>query len=167
MTRPSMDRDRLARRNENRYRFLRSVFDSTGGNTRSWVNMWDVGEELGLSREETSEAEEYLQGEGLIDSLTLGGGIVITHAGVVEVEASIENPDEPTDHFTVQVITNYHAPVVHQHGSGNAANIGNTTHATIPNATVGSAAIGPGASASGDARDSAGGTIPRRRSTAP
>jgi hypothetical protein len=148
---PSRDRERLMKRSENRYRFLRGLYDVTGGAENRFANMWELGEELGLSREETSDAVDYLKGEYLLEPKTLGGGIAITHAGVREVEATIENPDEATEHFSVQVINNYfHAPVVNQHGSGNTANLGNTSHAMISHSNVGGVAVGPAATANGE-----------------
>lgn len=149
---PSRDKERLVKRNENRYRFLRGLYDATGGHELRTVNMWELGKSLGLSREETNEAMYYLRGECLLAPKTLGGGIAITHAGVREVEASIENPNVPTEHFSVHVINNYfQAPVVNQQGSSNAANVGNTSHATILHSKVGALAVGPAAMANVEA----------------
>jgi hypothetical protein len=40
-----------------------------------------------------------LIGEGLIELLSFDRDVRITHLGVVEVEASKENPQQPTQHF--------------------------------------------------------------------
>jgi hypothetical protein len=40
-----------------------------------------------------------------------------------EVEESIQRPDEPTGHFTVEVIQHFNGPVIQQHGSHNVANV--------------------------------------------
>jgi hypothetical protein len=127
MIAPSQDRERLKRRNENRYRFLRGMYDATGGSSAAFVNMWELGGELGLSREDTNDAESYLQDEGLVKAMTLGGGISITHRGIQEVESSIQRPNRPTAHFSTEVInhytTTYNGPVINQSGTHNVANV--------------------------------------------
>ena len=71
--------------------------------------------ELGFDRTKTSNIFDYLRGEGLVESMTLGGGIKITHYWVLEIEAAHENPEEPTEHFL---------PV-------NVINIGNMSNSSI------------------------------------
>jgi hypothetical protein len=125
VTPPSQDRDLLRKRQEHRYRFLRALYDATRGSTSAFLNMWELGESLDLSRQETNDVENYLGAERLLKPMALGGEISITHAGVQEVEASIERPDDDTDHFSAAVINNfttYHGPVIHQSGSRNVAN---------------------------------------------
>jgi hypothetical protein len=144
----SKDREQQARRDEHRYRFLRHVFDVTGGKTSAYVNMWEIGQELGLTRGETDGAAEYLKGKGLIEHVTIGGGISLTAYGVEEVEHSIKRPQQDTEHFPAVAIHNY-GTVIQQHGSGNSANVGNTTSSTIHASNVAGVAAGPGASATG------------------
>jgi len=55
--------------------------------------------------------------------MALGGEIVITHAGVLEVESSIEHPTKRTAHFSPEVINVYHGPVINQSGDHNVANV--------------------------------------------
>jgi hypothetical protein len=56
------------------------------------VDMWEVGNELGWDRETTETTYDYLQGEGLLKAMTLGGGATITHDGPKEVEKAEEHP---------------------------------------------------------------------------
>lgn len=105
---------------------MRALFDATDASCEPVVDMWKLGKSLGFSRQETSDVQRYLQQEGLVENFALGGAIRLTHQGLCEVEASIDEPDEPTAHFPVEVIQNvttYHGPVVNQSGSYNTANV--------------------------------------------
>jgi len=55
-------------------------------------------------------ARQYLLNEHLIHSPN-SHGAALTHEGVKEIEASIKNPGQPTRHFMVQVIQNFHRNV--------------------------------------------------------
>ena len=82
-----------------RFLFLQKMYDTTDGNSGYIVDMWEVGLELGFDREKTRNLVAYLRDEGLLESKTLGGGISIAHAGIIEIEYSLTNPDSSTDHF--------------------------------------------------------------------
>ena len=71
---------------ENRKEFLCYLFKLSGGNENQIVSMWKIGEDLGLSREETARIYQYISGEYLLEARSSGGGISITHAGVVKAE---------------------------------------------------------------------------------
>jgi hypothetical protein len=64
------------------------------------VNMWELGEELGFDRSLTSNIVDYLTGEYLIEPRALGGGIIITHNGIVKIEELHNNPEKSTEHFS-------------------------------------------------------------------
>jgi hypothetical protein len=83
---------------EKRLRFMYRLYDATGGSELADVNGHELGYELGLSSEETDRVIEYLRGEQLLAYPGLGG-IRITHRGVLEVEKSISNPKQETEHF--------------------------------------------------------------------
>lgn len=82
-----------------RFLFLQKMYETTDGNSGYIVDMWEVGSELGFDREKIRNLVGYLRDEGLLESKTLGGGISITHAGIIEIEYSLTNPNSPTDHF--------------------------------------------------------------------
>lgn len=82
-----------------RFRFLNKMYEITEGSKHMVVNMWELGSELGFTKEETDNVVEYLAGEYLLEHIAMGGAIGITHAGVVEVEQVLSHPDEPTDYF--------------------------------------------------------------------
>jgi hypothetical protein len=48
--------------------------------------MWELGEELELSRRDTQKIVTYLQNEELLESAGLGGGISITHKAIKQIE---------------------------------------------------------------------------------
>jgi hypothetical protein len=64
----------------------------------AFVNGYELGDELGLSSEETDRVIEYLKEELLLTYQGLGG-ISITHLGVLEVERALSNPKQETEHF--------------------------------------------------------------------
>jgi len=83
---------------EKRLRFMNRLYDATGGSQLASVNPYELGDELGLSREETDRVVEYLQGEQLLAHAGLAG-VEITHLGVLEVERALSNPQQETEHF--------------------------------------------------------------------
>jgi len=82
-----------------RFQFLQKLFDVTEGNEMADANLWELGEGLGFTRSETDKIDDFLRGEGLIKHIALGGLIGITHRGIIEVEAALSKPDEPTTYF--------------------------------------------------------------------
>lgn len=89
----------LEQKKKNRFLFLNYLYTESNGNTNLIFIMWEVGKELNLDRSETGQVVDFLIGENLVKSQTLGGGISLTHWGVKEVEEAIENPTKPTEHF--------------------------------------------------------------------
>lgn len=89
----------LEQKKKNRFLFLEKMYSESNGDTGAMFNMWEVGQELNIERENTRQIVDYLIGENLIEAVALGGGISLTHWGVKEVEQAMENPNEPTEHF--------------------------------------------------------------------
>lgn len=85
-----------------RLRYMHRLYEVTHGNERTNVDMWELGEELGFSRELTERVFQYLRGEGLLKEISRAS-IVITHDGVVEVEQALDKPETPTKHFPAAV----------------------------------------------------------------
>jgi predicted transcriptional regulator len=84
---------------KNRYLFLKKLYDATQGVSSKIINLWELGDSLSFDRTLTKLVYQYLQGEDLIVVRALGGGISITHTGVVEIENAETNPESPTEHF--------------------------------------------------------------------
>lgn len=107
-----MTPNRLDEKKANRFRFLNALYESTDGRTNAYVEMWPIGQSIGLSAEETSDVLDYLVNEGLAKHVYMGGGIGITHAGVRAVEKALSEPTKPTQYFpAIFNITNVHAPM--------------------------------------------------------
>jgi hypothetical protein len=89
----------LEERQKNRWLLLYKIYEVTKEiPENSNVNIYSVGEQLGWNRKEIEAAFEYLQGEGLLKGITVGGGIKLTSQGIKEVE---DYPDKPTLHFPI------------------------------------------------------------------
>lgn len=98
-------------RKQQRWLMLEKFYElADGASERTIIDMWAVGDQLGFDRRTTATTYDYLQDEGLLKAMTLGGGAAITHQGVKEVEDARDVPDRPTDHFPAGIIhiTNSH-----------------------------------------------------------
>ena len=70
---------------KNERNFLIKLYELTQGNPSSQVSMYDVGETIGLERDDALKTAEVLFGFGMAEIKTLAGGIGITEAGLSEV----------------------------------------------------------------------------------
>jgi hypothetical protein len=91
--------NRITEANRKRLQFLRHLYEVTGGNEYAIVNDQELGNELGFTGDETDKVVRYLEGEHLIETVTFGGNISITHWGIVEIEKALSEPDQPTQYF--------------------------------------------------------------------
>jgi len=91
--------DVLTKKKTDRFRYLNRLYEVTNGNGRELASMWEIGEAIALARDETENVVNYLVGEHLMEHQTIGGGISITHHGIVEVERALSAPDAPTHYF--------------------------------------------------------------------
>lgn len=91
--------DALTKKKTDRFRFLNDLYKRTNGSKLAFVSLWDIGNELGLTREESMNASDYLKGEGLLEHVAMGGTIAITHYGVREVEAALSKPERESHYF--------------------------------------------------------------------
>jgi hypothetical protein len=82
-----------------RFEFMNELYKVTNGSEMTHVDMAEIGMGLGFTKDECLLTVEYLEGEGLLKYVSLGGWIGITHLGVLEVESALQNPEKPTDHF--------------------------------------------------------------------
>jgi hypothetical protein len=80
--------NRIEELRQKRLQFLFHLYKTVGGQRFAITNMWELGEELGFSKEEVNQLVDYLAADHLLKHMTFGGGISITHAGVVAVEDS-------------------------------------------------------------------------------
>ncbi len=82
-----------------RFQFLNKLFEITGGSEYEIVNMFELGSEMDFSKEDINLVGDYLAGEGLIKYETLGGGIIITHYGIKQIEEAYSHPVTETRYF--------------------------------------------------------------------
>ncbi len=114
----------LQEKKRQRFEFMRRLYELTGGSLLPTVNLNELGQHFGWDEITTRDIAMFLSNEGLVQFLSLGGDLTITHAGVVEVEAAEERPNDPTVHFpAIAHITN---------------NIHTMTNSQIQQGTVGS-----------------------------
>ena len=117
---------------EQRLRLLRRLYEHTGGDTAAMISMWAIGRELGLSEEETRRVVQYLVDENLAKYRAIGGWIGITHRGVKEVEATLQEPGQPTHHFPAAVPAAINVLVIEEMGYS----LRSTDHYMLWSATV-------------------------------
>lgn len=112
----------IIEKQKKRYKLLLRIYELTNGDETE-ILMLEASEES--DSKEIQSAVDYLAGEGLVKSLADEAPLVsITHRGVVEVEESLLNPKQPTEHFLPQVIQHFHAAVgAVQTGNQNVANV--------------------------------------------
>ncbi|MFH0729631.1 MAG: hypothetical protein V2B19_25230 [Pseudomonadota bacterium] len=63
-------------------RFFVAFIRETSGDSALQVSMYDIGERIGLDRNESSRATENIMAEGWAEVRTLSGGIGITQKGI-------------------------------------------------------------------------------------
>jgi hypothetical protein len=126
--------DRLTEKRANRLRLINDVYERTDGDTSEALDMWQLGEELGFESDETQKIVDYLVGEGLLEYRAIGGVVGITHAGVVQVEAALSHPEQPTHYFpavinVLHVGTTKELVMGDQYKTGQAGAVGPQSHA--------------------------------------
>ena len=77
-----MEKSNISKKERN---FLIKLYELTQENSSSQVSMYDVGETIGLERDDALKTAEVLFGFGLAEIKTLAGKIGITEAGLSEV----------------------------------------------------------------------------------
>ncbi|MGH9903263.1 MAG: hypothetical protein ACRD68_15765, partial [Pyrinomonadaceae bacterium] len=99
----------LEEKQQQRYLVLSKLYELTDGRPVRRIEADEVREATGLTEAIFHDAVQYLKGEGLLKTSNLV--LELTHEGLVEYERSLEKPDAPTEHFPVQVIQQFNAPV--------------------------------------------------------
>ena len=96
-----------------RYRTLRHLYEQALAEGTADVLRQHAGVRQAAGVEDDKEWEavcDYLDFEGLAD-LRVNTLIGITPTGLAEVERAVEEPDFPTEHFSLVVIQQFNAPV--------------------------------------------------------
>lgn len=101
----------INRKKELRYLFLQRLYELTDGSELKRIAKDDVAKSFEVSPQETHDIWQYLEGEYLAEPVNMA--VSITHAGVVEIEGALSEPDKPTQYFPPVNIINVHQ----MHGS--------------------------------------------------
>lgn len=101
----------LEEKRRRRFAFMERLYERTDGDPLAMINFRDIGAELGWSEDEAQKVALYLRDEGLLKFPVMGGAVSVTHAGVVEMEAAIEDPDRATSHFPPISVINVYGDV--------------------------------------------------------
>jgi hypothetical protein len=94
--------DTVAEQKLARFRFLKHLYERAGGSEFVTVPHEDIAENVGLSEDDDTNTFRYLAQEGLVRGSSRG--VRLTHAGIVEIETALSQPDTPTEHFPVNII---------------------------------------------------------------
>jgi hypothetical protein len=118
-----VDLETVRRKQAERYAALRAVYELTDGRRFCVAVPEAAAERAGQDVHAFLESAAYLEDEGLLEPAAEDGSVFITHRGIVELEASIAEPQRPTDHFPLLVFSQtFHGPVgAVQSGAGSAA----------------------------------------------
>ncbi|MDO8998862.1 MAG: hypothetical protein Q7W45_03780 [Bacteroidota bacterium] len=116
-----------------RFLFLKKAYEVTKGDPSYMFSMFELGKELEFDSDLSKRIAQYLINEGLLEARALGGTIGISHAGVLEVEEALSNPNKPTDHFLPVNIINVQSMnnSVIQQGSSHSSQTVNITSKNI------------------------------------
>lgn len=100
--------EEVEERKKQRFHFLLRCYEVAAGNEGKVLHTLEIGEDLGLETDVARLIVRHLQGEGLIKVYDAGGYIIsITHPGIVQIEAALLEPNQPTLYFppVVNIIT--------------------------------------------------------------
>ena len=88
------------------------------------VDFTTVATNAGFDEAEAFEILEYFRSENFFNDITVVWEVSLSHRAIVEIENSVKNPQQSTEHFSSTVIQNFNAPVgAVQTGNNNIANV--------------------------------------------
>lgn len=96
----------INRKKELRYLFLQRLYELTDGSELKRVAKSEVAAGLNATPQEANDVFQFLKGEYLADPVNMA--VSITHAGVIEIEKALSEPDKPTQYFPPVNIINVH-----------------------------------------------------------
>jgi hypothetical protein len=115
------------------YRLLRRLYHTVGGTQRT-VSFPDAAAAVGLDSNQALGVFDYLTANELITPVTEDGQAVrLTSRGIREIQQSEISPDEPTEHFSPQVIQHnvFNAPVGNVQGPQSHAHVTQNIGASV------------------------------------
>ena len=114
----------ILQKQKRRYELLLEYWKASEGSEEKPINSLQVARDAGFEEDEEREIYQYFKNEGLLWKEKGGGFVCLSHKAIVEIENSITNPLQSTEHFPSTVIQNFNAPVGSvQTGNHNIANV--------------------------------------------
>jgi hypothetical protein len=110
----------VVERQADRLRLLLALYEAVDADTHARINYRGLPSG-GRSEQETAKSIQYLVDEGLAEWAALGGMLAITHRGIREAEAALQ--EHPTDHFS--------APAVNIVVVGDGSSVGGVQQGTV------------------------------------
>lgn len=117
--------DQLQQKEKDRFRVLQAMYDKAEEVLEGipFFTPQVVAPAVELDVLKVGQIFDYLEGEGLVETVAFGHTVTITHQGKMEVEAYLRNPDRGTEHFNFGPL-NFYGPVgVVQSGRENTATV--------------------------------------------
>jgi predicted transcriptional regulator len=112
---------------EKRFTLLSLLYELSDGNPLKPIYTTTLLQRANLNGTEHQNSLNYLEMEGLISYLSdEGTRVSITHQGRNEIEQIINHPKQDTEHFSTQIIQNFHGDnygAVQAGGQGNTQNV--------------------------------------------
>ena len=104
----------IQERQEQRFQLLKRLFVKSDGNTSAIYDIYDIGAELGLDKQNVNRALAYLTQEGLVKTSLGSSSVRISHQGAKEIERALTAPNEPTTYFpaVINMSGDFHGSVV-------------------------------------------------------
>src|SRR5690349_14827809 len=90
--------DALTQKKEQRYLFLKHLYDVAEGDENEFFSVIKLGKEIGLDESTTQKVAQYLTGENLI-RVTSHDIVQLTHYGVIQIEEATQQPNQSTAYF--------------------------------------------------------------------
>lgn len=114
----------VMRKQQRRYGLLLALWKATGGNEHKTIDFMQVAKAAGFPEDEADDIYTYLWQEGFFGNRIPLWLISLSHRAMVEIERSLTNGSEPTEHFSATVIQNFNAAVgAVLTGPGSTANV--------------------------------------------
>lgn len=82
--------------------FMQTLYEDTKGDSLVSANVWELGEKLGFSQEETNLIDDYLTNQGFISRVAFGGRISITSKGVSYIESTLLDSENNKNNISIE-----------------------------------------------------------------
>jgi len=115
----------VEKKQKRRYELLLELWKASEESEDKWISFMEIAKSKCFNEKEANDIYYYFNNEGFFRYKTLHYfKVVLSHRAIVEVENSLSNPEQSTEHFPSTVIQNFHASVGSvQTGNNNIANV--------------------------------------------